>query len=261
MTKIKDISNRLEEFAPLHLQEDYDNAGLVIGDPEDDLKGILFCLDSTEAVIDEAIEKNCNLIVAHHPIIFNGLKQIHTNHYVEKTIRKAIKNDISIYASHTNLDNVQQGVNNKISEKLELANREILKPKNDDSIGSGMIGELSNALSEEEFLQYVKEKMNLRVIRHSPLLGKKIKNIAICGGAGSFLIKDAIAKKMDVFITGDIKYHEFFEANSEIVLFDIGHYESERYTIEIFHKVLSGKFPNIALHFSRVNTNPINYSI
>lgn len=261
MTKIKDISNSLEEFAPLNLQENYDNAGLLVGDPEIKVEGILLCLDSTEEVIDEAINKKCNLIIAHHPIIFGGIKKIQAQHYVEKTIRKAIKNDIAIYASHTNLDNVYKGVNNKIAQKLNLVNTEILKPKIDDNTGSGMLGELKEGMKEGEFLQYVKDKMSINVIRHSPLLHKKIKKVALCGGAGSFLIKVALSKNADAYITGDIKYHEFFEPNSELLLLDIGHYESEQYTTEIFHKVLSGKFPNIALQFSEVNTNPINYSI
>lgn len=261
MLKIKDISACLEEFAPLQLQESYDNAGLIIGDPETYVSGILFCLDSTEDVVDEAIAKNCNLIIAHHPIVFKGLKKIHNTHYVEKTVRKAIINDIAIYAAHTNLDNVYEGVNNKIANKLELENLKILRPMNEEFLGAGMIGELKNGLSEDKFLKHVKKKMDLTVIRHSPFLKKSIKKIAICGGSGSFLIEDAINSKADAFITGDIKYHEFFEANDEILLLDIGHYESERFTMEIFHHVLSGKFHNIALQFSEVNTNPINYSI
>ncbi len=261
MTKIKDISGSLEELAPLHLQESYDNAGLIIGNPETEVRAILFCLDSTEEVIDEAIRKNCNLVIAHHPIIFTGLKKIQNQHYVEKTVRKAIKNDIAIYASHTNLDNVYLGVNNKIAEKLELINTKILRFKEDEKTGAGLIGELSESLSESEFINRVKKAMSVNVIRHSRFLNKKIKKVALCGGAGSFLIGDAIKENADAFISGDIKYHEFFEANSQILLLDIGHYESERFTIEIFHKVLSGKFPNIALQFSEVNTNPINYSI
>ncbi|QNL20844.1 Nif3-like dinuclear metal center hexameric protein [Hyphobacterium sp. CCMP332] len=260
MTKIKDISGSLEEFAPLQLQENYDNAGLIIGNPETEVNAILFCLDSTEEVIEEAIQKKCNLVIAHHPIIFTGLKKIQNQHYVEKTVRKAIKNDIAIYASHTNLDNVYLGVNNKIAEKLDLINTKILRVKEDEMTGAGLIGELRESLNESEFLEKVKKAMSIEVLRHSDFLNRKIKKVALCGGAGSFLIKDAIMENADAFITGDVKYHEFFEANFEILLLDIGHYESERFTIEIFHKVLSGKFPNIALQFSEVNTNPINYS-
>lgn len=262
MPIIEDISNYLEEFAPLSLQESYDNAGLVIGDPKTEVSGILFCLDSTEEVVKEALDKGCNLIIAHHPIIFKGLKKIQNRHYVEKTVRKAIKHDIAIYAAHTNLDNVYEGVNNKIGEKLGLKNLQILKSSDSEGLqGAGMLGDLDHALDEKEFIGYVRKSMDLKVVRHSPETGNKIKKVAFCGGAGSFLITDAIQKKADAYITGDIKYHEFFEANNEILLLDIGHFESERFTMEIFHQVLSGKFPNIALQFSEVNTNPINYSL
>ncbi len=262
MPKILDISNALEEVAPLSLQESYDNAGLIIGDPSLEVIGILLCIDSTEAVIDEAIAKKCNLIIAHHPIIFQGLKKINSSHYVDKTVVKAIKNDIAIYASHTNLDNVLDGVNKKIAEKLKLTNTKILQSKTiDQNIGAGMIGKLTGEMNEKTFIEYVKEMMSLKAIRHSPFISRKIQNVAVCGGSGSFLIKQAIKTGADVFVSADIKYHDFFEANGQILLLDIGHYESERFTIEIFHQVLSEKFPNIALQFSAVNTNPINYSI
>lgn len=262
MPKIKDISACLEEFAPLRLQEGYDNAGLIVGDSNRDVEGILLCIDSTEAVVEEALQKNCNMIIAHHPIVFKGLKRITTSHYVERTVRKAIRNDIAIYASHTNLDNTFEGVNRKIAAKLGLNNLSILSPfPEDEMIGAGMLGQMDMALGESEFLDYVKQKMELKVIRHSPFLKRKIKKVALCGGAGSFLIPRAAAAGVDAYITGDIKYHEFFEANEEMLLLDIGHYESERFTSEIFHQVISDKFHNIALQFSEVDTNPINYFI
>jgi dinuclear metal center YbgI/SA1388 family protein len=262
MPKIKDISTCLEEFAPLSLQEGYDNAGLIVGDENMEVKGVLLCIDSTEEVVKEAKQKNCNLIIAHHPIVFKGLKRITTSHYVERTVRTAIKNDIAIYASHTNLDNTFEGVNRKISSRLELNNLSILQPaERDGNTGAGMIGDLDKALDEGEFLEYVRQKMDLKVIRHSPYLNKKIERVALCGGAGSFLIHQAAKSGADAYISGDIKYHEFFEANEEILILDIGHYESERFTSEIFHQVISDKFPNIALQFSEVDTNPINYFI
>lgn len=260
MPRLKEICDHLEQFAPLNLQESYDNAGLILGDEDQEIISILLTLDSLESIVDEAIEKNCQLILAHHPIIFGGLKQIRNSHYVEKTVRKAIKNDIAIYAAHTNLDNIRKGVNKKISDKLELKNPQILKPKSlDAEIGSGMIAELGNEMNEGEFMRYVIDKMELHGLRHTNSLNKAIKKVALCGGAGSFLIRDAIASGADAFISSDIKYHEFFEANNQILILDIGHYESERFTSEIFHKVISEKFPNIALQFSEVDTNPVKY--
>lgn len=258
--KINDITTYLESLAPLSLQESYDNAGLIVGNGEEELKGILICLDSVEEVVEEAIEKSCNLIIAHHPIVFRGLKKFNGKNYVERTIIKAIKNNIAIYAVHTNLDNIYQGVNAKICEKLGLVNRQILAPKkNELQIGAGMIAELPNAISEEAFLVYLKSKMNLKVIRHTKLLTKKVKKVALCGGSGSFLLPQAIAKKADVFITGDFKYHEFFDADKQIMIADIGHYESEIFTNELFFEMLSPKFPEIPLYITQVNTNPIDY--
>lgn len=260
MTTVSEIAKVLEEFAPLQLQESYDNSGLIIGSKDQKIHKILICLDSTEEVIEEAIQKNCQLIIAHHPLIFGGLTKINDEHYVEKAVRKAIKNDISIYACHTNADNVYEGVNKKISEKLELKNIQILKPAgSDEKIGAGMIGELNKNLLSVEILDYITEKMQLKNFRYTEIPQKIIKRIAICGGSGSFLIKDAIKAKADAFISADIKYHEFFEANEDMCIIDIGHYESERFTIELFSQVLSAKFPNIALQFSEVNTNPVKY--
>ncbi|MEP7196884.1 MAG: Nif3-like dinuclear metal center hexameric protein [Saprospiraceae bacterium] len=261
-TKIQEVCAFLEQIAPLNLQESYDNAGLITGHPDWDIKSVLISLDATEAVIDEAISIGANLVISHHPIVFRGLKTFNGNHYVDRAIIKVIKNDIALYAIHTNLDNVlNNGVNQKIAEKIGLINCHILSPKSLESelIGAGLFGSLQNELSLEDLLKQLKIKMNTGSIKHTVTLGNKIQTVALCGGSGSFLIPQAIAKKADVFITADLKYHEFFEANDKIVLIDIGHYESEQFTIDLLFGLISGKFPNFASHCTKMNTNPVQY--
>jgi dinuclear metal center YbgI/SA1388 family protein len=360
---IDEIIQHLETFAPVYLQESYDNAGLIVGEGSSECNGVITTLDATEAVVDEAISKNCNLVVAHHPIIFRGLKKLNGKNYVERTILKAIKNDIAIYAIHTNLDNVKKGVNNKIAERIALQNLQMLQPKEQilkklitfapldnaedlqkalfaagagqlgkysecsfntegtgtfkpeegadpfvgeigkrheekemkievifpgyleqkiiramieahpyeevaydiislgnylSDVGSGLIGELENTVGENEFLQKIKTAFNLQAIRHTKLLGKQIKKVAVCGGAGSFLIPVALSNRADVYITSDIKYHEFFDAE-DMLLIDIGHYESEQFTIDLLYDILKEKYPNFAVRKTEVNTNPVNY--
>lgn len=362
--KIKDITNFLEEFAPLSLQESYDNSGLITGNSSDELTGVLITLDTIEEVVDEAIKLNCNMIVSHHPIIFSGLKKITGKNYVERTVIKAIKNDIAIYAVHTNADNVFWGVNSVICKKLRLKNCKILSPvknklkkivtfvpqKDIDNVrnaifeagagnignydncsfnsegkgtfranenanpyvgklnelhfekeirietvfpaylenkivnsllkshpyeevaydiysldnkldiaGAGMIGELENEEDEKLFLQKLKDIFKVPIIRHTKLLNKNIKKVALCGGAGSFLLKNAIAAHADIFISGDFKYHEFFDAENRIIIADIGHFESEQYTKELFYEILTKKFNNFACFLSEINTNQVNY--
>ncbi len=260
MTVIKDITSFLESIAPLPLQESYDNAGLIVGNPQSEISGILFTLDSTEEVVQEAIDSNCNLIVAHHPIVFSGLKQLNGKNYVERVIIKAIQNNIAIYASHTNLDSVANGVNKKIADKLQLTNLSFLQSKDEESTtGSGMIGSLSSPLSYNEFLEFLKSKMELNCIRHTSEINRPIQKIAICGGSGSFLLRQAINQGADAYVTADFKYHEFFDAEDHLVIADIGHYESEVFTKELFYELISEKFTNIALVLSKVNTNPISY--
>jgi len=361
---IATITAFLETIAPPSLQESYDNAGLITGDADWECTGIITSLDTTEEVVKEAIEKKCNLIVAHHPIIFGGLKKINGKNYVEKTIIAAIKNDIAIYAIHTNLDNVLTGVNGKMADKLGLIDRSVLQPKSNtlkklftfvpvdhaekvrnaifeagggqisdysecsfntegqgsfkpgegtnpfsgnigerklesevkievifpawkekailaamtgahpyeevaydvislenrqDSIGSGLVGILPVPLAEGAFLALLKERFGLSIIRHTPLSGKMIKKVALCGGAGSFLIGAAIATGAEFYVSSDIKYHEFFDANGNIVVADIGHYESEQFTIDLLLELLSEKFPNFAIQKTGVKTNPVQY--
>lgn len=360
---INDVIQLFEAYAPLQLQESYDNSGLITGDRKAQITGTLIALDCTEAVVDEAIANNCNLIVAHHPIIFSGLKKITGKNYVERVIIKAIKNDIAIYAVHTNLDNVSDGVNGKIAERLGLQNIRVLQNKmgifkklvtfipasyaeqvkealfkagaghignysdcgfshngtgsfkgnnlstpfvgkanelhleeeirfetlipvylqNEiieallnahpyeevaydiipventfSGIGGGLIGELANEMNSTAFLKMLKEKMELAVIKFTPF-DKPVKKIALCGGAGQFLLKSAIQQGADAFISADFKYHEFFDAEQNLMIADIGHYESEKFTKELMFDLIMKKNPTFALLLSKINTNPVNY--
>ena len=331
--KVKDVTNYLEQIAPLDYAEGFDNVGLLVGDYSSELTGVLVTLDTLENIVDEAIAKNCNLIVSFHPIVFSGLKKINGNNYVERVVLKAIKNDIAIYSMHTALDNCKVGVNYKIAEVLGLKNNKILIPKkgtminiscrlsvNDilsikkglnslgikdfsfskeediynciifsekaiknkildflnkesnlqsfniynsdtvsDDIGMGMVGELENELTESEFLDYLKHKMNLKAIRYSKKTTKKIKKIAVLGGSGAFAIDSAISCNADAYVSSDFKYHDFFKAENKILLCDIGHYESEQYTKNLLVELLNKKFTNFAIILSTENTNPIYY--
>ena len=361
--KVKDVINYLDSIAPVKIQEEYDNSGLIIGDKEEEVSGILVCLDCIESIIDEAIKLNCNLIVAHHPILFNGLKKINGSNYIERTIINAIKNNINIYAVHTNLDNVLDGVNGRIADKIGIVNRKILEPKKDlliklavfvpinsaevvrdamfdagaghinnyshcsfningkgsfkggegsepvlgkkgelcfedelkieviipkykkgqilnamfnahpyeevaydlyplinyFDVGSGLIGELKDAMDPIVFLNNLKKIMNTECIRYTTIINKKIKKVAVCGGSGSFLLSKAIELKADIFVSSDFKYHQFFDADNQLIIADIGHFESEQYTIELIADRLKENFSNFAIRLTDVKTNPINY--
>lgn len=361
---LNEIIFEIEKFAPLSYQESYDNCGLLIGNNNAEITGAILTLDCVEETINEAIRKKCNLIIAHHPIIFGGIKKITGSNYVERTIIKAIQNNIAIYVCHTNLDNVLHGVNKKIATKLDLINISILAPKktilkkivtfvpnthleivrnnlfnagagnignydscsfsiegigsfkgNENSnpfvgekeklsleketrlelifeainetkiitalkqnhpyeevaydiylleneyqnVGSGMVGYLKNPMPEKEFLEFLKQVFKLKSIKHTCFLNKPIQKIALCGGSGKFLLKNAISSKSDVYISSDFKYHEFFDAENKILVADIGHYESEQFTPEIFYEIISKKFPNFASYLTETNTNPVNY--
>lgn len=362
--KLKAITQFLENQFPLSIQESYDNSGLLIGNLEMEITGVLICLDSIEKIVDEAIVKNCNLIIAHHPIIFKGLKKMTESNYIERVVSKCIKNDIALYAIHTNLDNHYQGVNREIANRIGLNNIKILQPiagnlsklvvfvpkdaleKLDEAIfkagggqignysechfrtegtgtfkgnensnpqignknvreafeefrveylvsnynlrtilnamyaahpyeevayeiypiqnsnqfeGAGMIGELVTEQDEITFLSQLKTTFKCGVIRHTKLLGRKIKKVAVCGGSGSFLLSKAIQQKADIFITGDFKYHEFFDAENKLIIADIGHFESEQFTTNLLAEKLKENFTNFAIHLTEHNTNPINY--
>ncbi len=263
--RIKELTDYLERIAPLHYQEGYDNAGLICGSWDTEISGVLITLDSTEQVVDEAINKGCNLIIAHHPIVFKGLKRFNGSNYVERTVIKALKNDVAIYAIHTNLDNVFiKGVNEKIAEKLGLLHTDILAPKPgvvnpDQPIGAGIIGTLAEPTDEMTFLKHLKTTMQTGCVRYTPLRGKAVEKVAVCGGSGSFLLPSAIEAGADIFITGDFKYHEFFDAEGKLIIADIGHFESEQFTIELLFEIISEKFSNFALHCTEVATNPVKY--
>jgi dinuclear metal center YbgI/SA1388 family protein len=363
--KIKDITNYIEQIAPLSYQESYDNSGLIVGDAQKEVTKVLLCLDSIENIVDEAIEKKCELIIAHHPIVFLGLKKFNGKNYIERVVIKAIKHDIAIYACHTNLDNVfNNGVNEKIAQKIGLQNTRILTTKkgllkklitfvpekqqeqvreaifnagageignydqcsfnskgegtfraNNEAnpfvgekvkqhkeqeikvevvfpayleskivsaiikthpyeevaydlyeltnthnyIGSGIIGELKEPTNSIDFLTSLKTTMDTKCVRYTNPHKKEVKTIAICGGAGSFLLNNAIAQQADVFITGDYKYHQFFDAEDKIIIADIGHYESEQFTVDLFKEVLEKEFETLKVVKTSLNTNPVNY--
>ena len=263
--KIAELIHFLEEKAPLHYQEKYDNAGLIVGDSDKAISGVLICLDSTEDVIQEAMDKNCNLVIAHHPIIFSGIKKLTGKTYIGRTVIKAIKNDIAIYAMHTNLDNLlENGVSQRIAQRLGLIELSILDPKSEYllkglEVGTGVVGYLEKEMEELEFLQMVKENMQANCVRYTALRNKRVKKVAICGGSCAFLLKTAINSEADVFITADFKYHEFFDADGKIVIADIGHYESEQFTIELIYELITKNFSTFAAHLTKVVTNPINY--
>lgn len=345
MTSIGAIIKHLESVAPPVYQEGYDNAGLIVGNAQAACTGVITCLDSTEDVVAEAIAKGCNLIVAHHPIVFKGLKRFTGKTYVERVILSAIRNDIAIYAIHTNLDNVYaQGVNAMIAERLGLVNTRILAPKagvvgratafvplavaeelklalaglNDGPqtpqpvvrqlslgtgadggvsiqlevmypihqkgainavlsnfpgvdvvysevlnqnplVGSGMIGDLPKPLKEISFLKRLKEQLNVSCVKYTSLLDQPIQKVALCGGAGGFLLPQAIAVGAQIFVTADYKYHEFFDADGKIIIADVGHYESEQFTIDLLATIIRKNFGNFAVHLTEVNTNPVNY--
>jgi len=260
--KIKEIIDQLEAFAPPEYQEEYDNSGLITGDVSSDCTGVLISLDCTEECIREAIEKNCNFIVSHHPLIFRPIRRIVPENGVGKTLMAAIKAGLVIYSIHTNLDNIIAGVNASIANQLDLVSRKILLPRKDlPFVGSGLVGELKQAIPEKQLLAKLKITFGIPAIRHSPLTNKPVSRVAVCGGAGSFLITSALHAGVDFFISADIKYHDFFEAGEKMVIADIGHFESEQFTVNLLHSVILEKYPNFAVLKSGTVTNPVNYYI
>ncbi len=362
---IGELAAYLETLAPTAYQEDYDNAGLLTGAWSDEISSALISLDCTEDIVDEAIARGCGLIIAHHPIVFRGLKRLNGTTYIERTVLKAIRNNIGIYAIHTNLDNISSGVNARICDTLGIYDYRVLRPKpgtlrklvtfcppaqaeqvraalfaagagtigdyRDCSfttegfgtytpgetthpfagergkphrepeqrietifpahlqqpvvkallsahpyeevaydvfelanahpgIGSGMIGTVDE-ISEHDFLQLLKEKLGTPAIRHTAFTGKPVKKVAVCGGSGSFLLRDAMKQGADVMVSADFKYHEFFDAEKKLMIADVGHFESEQFTSHLLFDLIRKKFPTFALHLTELNTNPINYFI
>jgi dinuclear metal center YbgI/SA1388 family protein len=255
------VLDALEQYAPLPLQDSFDNAGLQIGlTEEQEVTGALLCLDVTEDVIDEAVRKGCNLIVAHHPLLFHGLKSITGKTYVERCVVKAIKNGVGIYAAHTNLDNAQGGVNYRIAEKIGLDNIAFLETKQSlMPSGAGVIGVLPEAEDEEPFLNRLKTLFDIKCLRHNALCGRKIRKVALCGGAGGFLLDNAIKQGADAFLTGEMRYHDYFGHDGDLLIAEMGHYESEQYTMDIFEDMLRRHFPELKIEKTSLNTNPIYY--
>ncbi len=261
MATVKELFDYLNHVAPLGLQMDYDNSGLLTGNLEMEIEGVLVSLDCTEEIIDEALRKNCNVVVCHHPIIFKGLKRLTGANYVERTVIKAIKQDIAILAWHTNLDSVLiNGVNSQIAGRLGLQKLQILQPAGENpEIGSGMIGELPQAMSRKDFFAHLAEKMELKTFKYTKGGPEHFQKVALCGGSGSFLIKAAKKEGADIYLTGDVKYHEFFDGEQKLCILDIGHYESEKYTIQLIHTLISQKFSTFASQRTTQNTNPIEF--
>lgn len=262
MPIVQDVVDHLEALAPPHYQESYDNSGLLVGEPQREVTGVLVSLDSTEAIIAEAVERGCNMVVAHHPIVFRGLKRLTGRTYVERTVMAALRAGVAIYAIHTNLDNVRRGVNDRIGRQLGLRDMRILAPNkqhSDPDVGSGMLGTLPEAMPEQVFLEYLKARMGADCVRYVPHAQGDIHKVAVCGGAGGFLLESAIAQGADAFVTADYKYHEFFDADGRILLCDVGHYESEQYTIDLLHEYLTEKMPTFAVLTTNLTTNPVRY--
>ena len=258
---IKEIISLIEAYAPLKLQASFDNSGLLCGNPERELTSILLCIDVTEEVIKEAIDKGHNLIISHHPLIFSGLKHITPATYVERCVIDAIRHDITIYAAHTNMDVVSNGVSGRMADKLDLYHRQILQPEGDpmDGNGFGIIGELQQPVESMAFLQQIKEIFRCDRLRYTTPHTPFMQRVAVCGGAGASFFKQALAGQADIYISGDFKYHDFFLTENRIMIADIGHYESEQFTKEIFYEILTKKISKFAVQFSEINTNPIKY--
>ena len=269
--KIYQVVDALEHYAPLPLQEGYDNAGLQVGLTEAvEVSGALLCLDVTEDVVDEAIRKGCNLIVSHHPLIFRKLARISDENYVQRTVRNAIKNDIAIVSMHTNMDAAKGGVNFKIAEKLGLRNLRFFGGEKEiDGVkgGEGVIGEITDetdalhadGIAADDLVLMLRERFQAECVQCNQLLRRPIRKVALCGGAGSFLLDAAIAAGADAFITGEMHYHEFFGHEQEIQICVIGHYQSEQFTSEIFRSIITEKCPGVKCEISEINTNPIIY--
>lgn len=259
--KIGEVVSALERFAPLPLQESYDNAGLQVGLTETEVSGALLCLDVTEKVVDEAIALGCNLVISHHPLVFRPLKRVSDANFVQRCVIKAIKHDVAIVSMHTNLDNALNGVNFKIAEKLGLSDTRLFAEKTVGDIqgGSGVIGQLKTPMSAIDFIRLLKETFDVKCVKANELLERDIQHVAVCGGAGAFLLSEAVAKGADAFVTGEMHYHEFFDHEQEIQICVIGHYESEQYTKEIFKSIIEERCPGVKCYMSSINTNPINY--
>ena len=259
--KIKEVLSALERFAPLPLQESWDNAGLQVGLTETEVSGALLCLDVNEKIIDEAIQKGCNLIVSHHPLLFRGLKTISDLTDVQRTVRKAIQHDICVISMHTNMDNARGGVNFRIAQKLNLQDVGFFAMKTVDGIeaGSGVVGELTEPMAADDFILRVKKVFGVECALCNELLRRPVRKVAICGGAGDFLLDEAVKSGADAFITGEMHYHQYFGYEQRIQICVIGHYQSEQYTAELFQEIIQEHCPGVKTVVADTNTNPILY--
>lgn len=256
--KIKEVAETLERFAPLPLQESYDNAGLQIGlTAGENVSGVLLCLDVTEEVITEAEKLGCNLIVSHHPLLFRPLRHVTLQTQVERCVVMAIQKGIAIYSAHTNLDNAQGGVNYMIAEKLALQDVRFLAPLKGQEGGSGIIGELSEAIPTEAFLTHVKQTFHIECLNSNSTTKQSIKRVALCGGAGDFLLDEAISQQADAFLTGEMSYHRYFGHENDLLIGVMGHYQSEQFTIQLLERILMQAQPDLHIVKTQVNTNPI----
>jgi len=259
--KIKEVVATLEQFAPLPLQESYDNAGLQIGLTEgEDASGVLLCLDVTEDIVDEAEQKGCNLIVSHHPLLFRPLRHVTLASQVERALIKAVQKGINVYSAHTNLDNAQGGVNFRIAEKLGLTGVRFLQSLPTADGGSGVIGELTQPVRPAEFFQKIRETFGVEVLQHNVCRLPQIRTVALCGGAGDFLIDEAVRQGADAFLTGEMGYHRYFGYEEQIHLAVLGHYQSEQFTIDLLFDILTSAHPTLRLVKTAHNTNPIFYN-
>ena len=259
--KVKEVLSALEQFAPLPLQESWDNAGLQVGLTEAEVSGALLCLDVTETIVDEAVRKDCNLIVSHHPLLFRGLKTVSDLTDVQRTVRKAIREDVCVVSMHTNMDNALNGVNFKMAEKLGLADVAFMSPKQVGGIdcGSGIVGTLAESMAADDFVKLVKSTFDVECAMTNQLLRRPIRRVALCGGAGDFLLDEAVSVGADAFITGEMHYHQYFGFEQTIQICVIGHYQSEQYTTEIFQDILAKQCPGLPTVIAETCTNPILY--
>lgn len=258
MTKVKDIIDAVCDFAPLSLQESYDNCGLQTGDPDMASTGALLAVDMTEEVLDEAIALGINTIITHHPLIFGGIKSVTPSHPAGRIVMRAVKHDIAIIAAHTNIDKAYHGVSYRMGEKLGLCDMRPLAEEGEGT-GLGVVGRLPEATAAEPFLYKIKEAFGCECLRHTAISGDTVGTVALCGGSGASFINDAIEAGADIYVSADFKYHDFFAADGKITLADAGHFETERCTIEIFYDILTKKFTNFAVRRTSTYTNPVIY--
>lgn len=259
--KVKDVIRALEQFAPLPLQEGWDNAGLQVGLTEAEVSGALLCLDVTPRIVEEAIVSGCNLIVSHHPLIFHKLACVSDADMVQRVVMAAVKNDIAVVSMHTNMDNAQGGVNFKMGEKLGLGGMQLFATKTVGNIvgGAGVIGEFGQGMVADDFVGLLKKTFGVECVQCNQLLRRPIRKVALCGGAGSFLLPQAVALGADAFVTGEMHYHEFFGYGQKVQIAVIGHYQSEQFTTEIFKSIIEERCEGVRCLTAQTNTNPIIY--